>query len=46
MHISAGYTVPFTLIPAGNYSTADKLKTDTQQKINTTHKSKQSKIQQ
>jgi len=41
-----GYTVPFTLVHTGKYRTEDNLKTDTLQKLNTTQKSKQDKIQQ
>jgi len=41
-----GYTVPFVLVHAGKYMTENKLKTDTLQKLNTTQKNKQRKIQQ
>jgi len=38
--------VPFTLIYARKYVTEDKLKTDTLQKLNSTQKKQQLKIQQ
>ena len=40
------YTVPLTSVHAGKYVTEDKSKTETLQKLNTTQKSKQCKIQQ
>jgi len=33
-----GYRVPFMLVHAGKYTTEDRLKTDTLQKLNTTQK--------
>ena len=41
-----GYTVPFTLVHDGKYRTEDKLKIQTIEKLNTTYKNKQYKIQQ
>jgi len=38
--------VPFTLVHAGKYNTEDKLKIQKLQKLNTTQKNKQCKIQQ